>query len=1330
MFLLALAALTVLVPVGSALGTAKEWEDFTNNFATDLAPIIVLFGEQVSKQFLSESTSIWDNIIFGMAPLGVITAIVSAIRVYGNASLKAFIGRAQEAHGQAEAELCSSTSDDVCELWSNGGFCRVFGRPKILEFVHTKKNAQFYNTGEDEHPLIPATCGIFPAREFFSGQDISHYGWNEVDQEVPGRVADSEDPQSSKPRNFAPYPNLSLNIGIKKVPLRVLWAAATFGICAQLSFFGFATWITFYKPDFYENDNTPKVWSFVLAISGTAFLVFGMTSCAFLIERNSMERRFELDQSKDMATTRFFWLQPGRQRAGDQLFNAFAYSEVKQNFVTSWKADHSEQPNFISRHMILVLWAAVVSSSVGFICQFVGFRNLHGSIALYQLAITLLMAILRSFLRYGRLKRDSNKLEALGMKVEGHELDWQVMELEKAPLSLKTRHSGLRGWLCRTASTHDDPRDDYNGDKSIKGLFIVDEPYKLSIPEEERAKQYHYRVSTASQLLGGPSPFTCASAIYNERESFTSQDALPNEAARLLMYRARMTHLTETAAECSEQIWDSEVRQVAVRLQNAIQQSAQYVFKKMKFKAGWDTEESLIWSTTCQLLEKSYASPLPIYFHMHLDRESEKWLMSHHQLEAILGLWSWSLERLSTEQQTFLFSEKAFAVSEIGKKDELDATIRMWVNRNSGPSVHSIKGVLSDSAANRRPTTLSIPLRSFAWHSKEQDVDPKMILLSIPTKCSHLQLIAQDIFTIFISRIADIIEPIEDLETTNIHDGSVPTGTLEDVTNEHISSIVDIFVSINLGSREDALASIVPPLLQRSKLPNLDEVVQKVLHRAKHLRRKKQLRKATGTITTIMRYAPPQLQENGLRSLGEVYREALRSRAHDGRASGTIGLFSLCTSPPGLQISPSQKADQVRDYYREVERFYKRGNSRLLSDRADMKKLDVKDIVSKAVMPLALILMDSGHLANRDSAELWKILKWAVNGNCPELIEDMWGCELANDGERAPEAAVFLAIQSSPETETLERLLEWPNLELNLQNKSQKTPLSLAIELGNVMAVKLLIKHGANIDMADVRGLTPIQMAIENRQQVILEDLLAAGATTDTDNQPPLAMAADWSQSAVELLLKYPSDSHVKDLALRIACMKERIEIAEILLQNGATPFLPILHNPVFMKHPLSLAISSGHIGVVELLLAWYKREYAPSGEFPSMLPKDREYPSLLHKAAVASSPRIVELLLEYNVPRGTDPTALLFAVERGHEEAIEPLLRVKEEINIRGGEDSVTPLHVAAERGNTSLLSRLLENGADANLKDKFDRTPRMLAEAKGHEEVARILMRAESEG
>ena len=41
----------------------------------------------------------------------------------------------QEGEGIAEAELCSSTSRDVCELYNNGSTARVFGRPKLLEVV-------------------------------------------------------------------------------------------------------------------------------------------------------------------------------------------------------------------------------------------------------------------------------------------------------------------------------------------------------------------------------------------------------------------------------------------------------------------------------------------------------------------------------------------------------------------------------------------------------------------------------------------------------------------------------------------------------------------------------------------------------------------------------------------------------------------------------------------------------------------------------------------------------------------------------------------------------------------------------------------------------------------------------------------------------------------------------------------------------------------------------------------------------------------------------------------------------------------------------------------
>jgi hypothetical protein len=100
---------------------ADNWDDLSNNLATDLAPIITLFGEAVTKQWLSESTTTLDLVIFALLPIGILTAVVSAIRVCGNRSLKAFIGRAQEPDAVAEMELCSSTGLSVCELWSKGG---------------------------------------------------------------------------------------------------------------------------------------------------------------------------------------------------------------------------------------------------------------------------------------------------------------------------------------------------------------------------------------------------------------------------------------------------------------------------------------------------------------------------------------------------------------------------------------------------------------------------------------------------------------------------------------------------------------------------------------------------------------------------------------------------------------------------------------------------------------------------------------------------------------------------------------------------------------------------------------------------------------------------------------------------------------------------------------------------------------------------------------------------------------------------------------------------------------------------------------------------------
>lgn len=97
--------------------------------------ILALFGEQFARQFMSESFTWLDHIIFAMVPLGIVACITGAIRVQGPHIVRAFIGRARENKALVEYELMSSTSHEVGEAFNGQGIVRVMGRPRVVEFV-------------------------------------------------------------------------------------------------------------------------------------------------------------------------------------------------------------------------------------------------------------------------------------------------------------------------------------------------------------------------------------------------------------------------------------------------------------------------------------------------------------------------------------------------------------------------------------------------------------------------------------------------------------------------------------------------------------------------------------------------------------------------------------------------------------------------------------------------------------------------------------------------------------------------------------------------------------------------------------------------------------------------------------------------------------------------------------------------------------------------------------------------------------------------------------------------------------------------------------------
>jgi hypothetical protein len=91
-----------------------------------------------------------DHIIFAMAPLGILTAIVAAIRVGGPPWLRAVVGRARENRATVEMELMSSTSHEVCELWNGQGVVRAMGKPEVRQIIYL-----------EDHKDDPETFGLY-----------------------------------------------------------------------------------------------------------------------------------------------------------------------------------------------------------------------------------------------------------------------------------------------------------------------------------------------------------------------------------------------------------------------------------------------------------------------------------------------------------------------------------------------------------------------------------------------------------------------------------------------------------------------------------------------------------------------------------------------------------------------------------------------------------------------------------------------------------------------------------------------------------------------------------------------------------------------------------------------------------------------------------------------------------------------------------------------------------------------------------------------------------------------------------------------------------------
>lgn len=791
--------------------SADGWDDFANNMATDLAPIISLFGEQITKQYLSESIYKIDYFIFAMAPIGILTALVSAIRVCGSPSLKAFIGRAKEGAGPVEAELLSSTSDDVCELYnSGGGITRIFGRPKILEVVLDSSAPDDDFTNPEGH------SGIFTFQDYIK-TERGKMEWRyheDKPREGEFRVKGWKCP----PQGHAP--NLSHNVGIKRLGHWWFLLAATTGFVLQGGVLAFAVIATYHLK--WEKDGSqPPAYACPMAVAGTVLVCGGVYLCAYLVGESTIEKIYSRT-TPDSKRSSIYWLQPA-QVVGDQTFESFCFVDSSgpdslDQYIFSWK-DYYKPP-------ALFVWVAVCVSVVGFVFQFVGFRGIHSAISMAQLGAALLMSITRTALRMHRLDGEDGGSNPFGRRsklLQGSELDWLVFRMAKVELQ-----------ACLGEVYH-----------------------RFREPFNDAFKYLWTFLGTLSSDI-----------TVNDEETQTSEDENLHCVHKILAYRSALAKLTDSTYSRSK---DGQtlsrhfppnmvrVRQTARKLLLAIESVVNTVFRLTpRMKDGWWEATTLRWIFDCGVSTNDWfdssdyglrrLSKVPVTLTRNANTTGEgrgSWKVKNEaDIEAILGLWVFSLVSdrktgLGPDNNVIDVRRLVF----LGQNPE-EPNFRFWVRGRLPPEFKEfdIQGADEDwtpstiwSTPKARRGDENGPLlflsagksweRSdaseqqhlFGWYTGE----PSSSLAS-PGKISPVRrhawaidavydlvsLCAQEMLGVFVK---SILEAILDIGYVSVDESSE---TLR-LRSQLVSELVNGIAETELASRDDALLCVLPQVVSK-----------------------------------------------------------------------------------------------------------------------------------------------------------------------------------------------------------------------------------------------------------------------------------------------------------------------------------------------------------------------------------------------------------------------------------------------------------------------------------------------------------------------------------
>lgn len=857
----------------------------------------------------------------------------------------------------------------------------------------------------------------------------------------------------------------------------------------------YAAVAVFIFPGSFEKDGKAvPSYAFPFYMIGTVFLFMGMLCCAIIIERSSEEYHF-----KPNRPSKIFWLQPGKQNVGDQVFNAFMAVKEGPKFTMTTKMEYIKSVRvrkYDGRH--LEIYMTLLSTLLGFIFQFIGLRGLHASVILAQLGSTFIMSVLRTCLRTERMPQDENKMRS----------ERELTSHKKQELDCFAFHI-----------------------KNIESFEVLAPSFQETSSTESSSEVIQAHVPLASQLI---------------------------------QTRTRLAEFTTSSSHGLMVGWDNmPIREVARNLALVIEST-------MDLMSSWGVEfgESFEFRLPieCQPSLVDCNPPIRSDYSIYLQRcgDALRWSVEKNELEAVLGLWVWSLYKSEEGWRQPLNRMVGLTEVEASKK-ETYLLFHKWISRQTEARLVSAKVI--DSSR-----------RLFGFDSDDYAYDKDILIMRTENQIELMA--AQDLYMNFLQYAFNHFYELGG-ET------GISTGLSNSIRvhNSRIDELMHCFESRALGSREDALLCIVPVLRQHNLLPEFSADCTNVRKQVEKLILRNDWKSAFDLVRWICQRTEGLEFERSVYELGYICRRALLDTSKVAQEEGLENICRILDSNveedffEAQRLTPPARWSRLANHQQWWVIFAKQ-----VGWIAWHVPINVKGV--KGIQPaLRRRGVRETILSYPDSAEVAevgpRVIQYWLTLNHVDFEREYSADEDEIGYKWALSAEYYGLIYFT--------LVRWVELGADCASFIQHA-YCVAAKNRCDWGVKVLLRHGTNINILNERNISALTEVVATGELEAARTLLNNGANPDGDEQVPdsrplLLAAHEGMTEMVRLLLDRGADLEIEDsiggTALHWASARNQLETVKFLLSRRAE----IEKTGLEQVTPLHSAVSAGYLQMTQLLL-------------------------------------------------------------------------------------------------------------------------------------------------